>query len=685
MSDLALPGQTSALFAKMQGGWHPALLLDKYTAPSGEKSGQNKGLELGACACHDKYTAPSGEKSGGGQKEALEKILRAGEAPDLLKTALHRQSCFLASVTVLDLKTAGPLTLHLSRANALENAGLAFHPVYGFAYLPGSGIKGLTRAWAEQMAKADKTEIERVFGHAAGDQGAAGAVVFHDALPTRWPKLRLEITTSHHRDYYSGKAAPGDWESPNPVVFLAVAPDTCFRFALSPARGDTEAVAKALAWLQAALCHAGAGAKTASGYGRFVVANPPPIPEALATRDVTLELVTPAFLAGAEQQKDDCDLHVGTLRGQLRWWWRTLHAGHVPLDELRRLEKLVWGGLSGFGGKEGRGSAVALHLPRQAANAAVLFDKKSEAKKHNIPSPRDRKTIMGLHYGAYGMDETPKRRNYLPEKTQWRVQISARASDGIEAKTILTQALAALWLLCRFGGVGSKSRKGWGSLADITIPELRDLAACKNAAREFRAAAGAKSGGVADAMTIEAMILAERALPNAPDPWHVLDHAGTLLQTFAKNLSSKEDRLALGLPRRIGGRPGTALKGPKGERHASPAHFHVARADKGFVLRLAAFPAACLPNREKSGEILGKLAESVKTVPAAPQAGATAPASRSMAPQSSLLPSVGSLWLYNEEQVRVSRQIPPNKVEIEDENGEFIAEVPFSSLKPLPK
>lgn len=653
MSDLALPGQTSALFAKMQNSWHPALLLDKYTAP------------------------PVGKKNNGGQADALRKIIRAGEAEDLLQEMLERQSRFLAKATVLELQTAGPLTLHLSRANALENAGLAFHPVYGFAYLPGSGIKGLTRAWAEQMAKADKAEIERVFGHAAGDQGAAGSVVFHDALPTRWPKLRLEITTSHHPQYYAGQDAPGDWESPNPVTFLAVAPDTCFRFALSPARGDTEAVAKAAAWLQAALCHAGAGAKTASGYGRFVVAKPQPIPEALATCDViTLELVTPAFLAGAEQGKDDCDLHVGTLRGQLRWWWRTLHAGHVPLDELRRLEKLVWGGLSGFGGKEGRGSAVALHLARQTASVAVLFNKATEVGKHNIPRPGDGRTIMGLHYGAYGMDESGKKRHYLPEKTQWRVQISARASDGIEAKTILTQALAALWLLCRFGGVGSKSRKGWGSLADITIPELRDLAACQRVADEFRKRAKAQPGKVADAMAIEAMILAERALPNEHDPWHVLDHAGTLLQTFAKGLSPKKDRLALGLPRLIGGRPGTPLNGPKKDRHASPAHFHVARASNGFVLRLAAFPAAKLPDLEKSKAMLGKLINHVKTQEkSAPPSGSPAASGR----------TEPEFWLYDGDKVRISRRVPPNKVEIEDEAGEYIDTVPFSSLKPLRK
>ena len=54
----------------------------------------------------------------------------------------------------------------------------------------------------------------------------------------------------------------------------------------------------------------------------------------------------------------------------------------------------------------------------------------------------------------------------------------------------LDQARAALWLLCRFGGVGAKCRKGFGSFADP--PELADLdlAACQAAAAAFRAACG---------------------------------------------------------------------------------------------------------------------------------------------------------------------------------------------------
>ena len=668
MSTLALPTTTASLFGKMQRDWHPSLLLDK-------------------------YTAPPGEKSDGGQAKALQKALGAAADANLLQEALERQERAFIGATVLALKTDGPLTLHLSRANALENAGLAFHPVYGFVYLPGSGLKGLTRAWAEQMAKADEADIERIFGHQAGETGAAGTVVFHDALPTAWPALRLEITTSHHKEYYAGKSAPGDWESPNPVTFLAVAPGASFRFALSPARGgDEAAVAKAAAWLQAALCHAGAGAKTAAGYGRFIVVNPPPAPATLAIHDVTLDLVTPAFLAGAEQKKDDCDLTPGTLRGQLRWWWRTLHAKHVSLAELRRLEKLVWGGLSGFGGKEGRGSAVALHIMRVTQNRPILFEKRKESEAHKIRQPHDRRTIMGLHYGAYGMDETDsktrerKQRHYLPEKTRWQLTISARAAEGIAAKDILTQALAALWLLCRYGGVGSKSRKGWGSFADLSFPGLPNLEACKGAAARFREAAQAKPGTVPDAMAIENAIFAEHPLPQeTTDPWRVLDHAGTLLQDFAKSLAPKEERRALGLPRIIGGKQGTALKGPKGDRHASPAHFHIARLDKGFVLRLTAFPAAHLPDLEKSRDILSRLAARVTPAQPDTKAPTVAPGTPPAKPGSTLLPDKDSVWLYNEEKVRVSKQIPPNKVEIEDEDGEYIDTVLAASLKPLPK
>src|SRR6202040_1696485 len=129
--------------------------------------------------------------------------------------------------------TTGPLTLHLARASALENAGICLHPLYGFVYFPGSGLKGMARAYAETVwlpAQSDQKsawrKIEDVFGWAPnphrGQQikdkahpasrrlmddrdlqspeitSSCGAVVFHDAWPETWPRLRLDIVNNHH-------------------------------------------------------------------------------------------------------------------------------------------------------------------------------------------------------------------------------------------------------------------------------------------------------------------------------------------------------------------------------------------------------------------------------------------------------------------------------------------------------
>src|SRR5262249_3738575 len=148
--------------------------------------------------------------------------------------------------------TSGALTLHLARASALENAGLCLHPLYGFAYLPGTGLKGLARAYAETVWIASLPiekqaegwkQVESVFGWALGsdlippgqskpwkpregcpehgteDAANAGTIVFHDAWPTSWPPLHVDIVNNHHPTYYQGDGPPGDWDSPNPVYF----------------------------------------------------------------------------------------------------------------------------------------------------------------------------------------------------------------------------------------------------------------------------------------------------------------------------------------------------------------------------------------------------------------------------------------------------------------------------------
>src|SRR5262249_50268357 len=132
-----------------------------------------------------------------------------------------------------------------------------------------------------------------------------------------------------------------------------------FSFPLARRRGDTPELHLdlAAAWLAGALTHLGAGAKTATGYGAFRLEDTgTSVRDAVVTAwegaqgkgtraecTATLELTPPAFLGGAGRGRGDCELRPATLRGQLRWWWRPLHAGFLDVKPLARLEAAVWG------------------------------------------------------------------------------------------------------------------------------------------------------------------------------------------------------------------------------------------------------------------------------------------------------------------------------------------------------
>jgi hypothetical protein len=83
------------------------------------------------------------------------------------------------------------------------------------------------------------------------------------------------------------------------------------------------------------------------------------------------------------------------------------------------------------------------------------------------------------------MHDGLRQRYYLPPGARWKLVFSVRDSfypahsrEGkrIEASHILAQAEAALWLLCHFGGIGSRSRKGFGSLVALEL--TMELAKC---------------------------------------------------------------------------------------------------------------------------------------------------------------------------------------------------------------
>lgn len=195
---------------------------------------------------------------------------------------------------IIDVKTTSNFVTGLGLSHPVEN-GFTWHQTLGVPYLPASSVKGLLRAWVEQwMEHKDGEErarrIQRWFGAGSDQQSesTAGQLIFFDALPPTEVTLVAEVMTPHMGQWYEkgGKlksrselasVAPADWHAPVPVPFLAVGKGTKFRFMIAPRlTGQTEIdnqslqdckdaiqeLINALQWL-------GAGAKTATGYGRM--------------------------------------------------------------------------------------------------------------------------------------------------------------------------------------------------------------------------------------------------------------------------------------------------------------------------------------------------------------------------------------------------------------------------------
>lgn len=203
----------------------------------------------------------------------------------------------------VDASADGRWVTGLGNASVYEN-GMMLHHVYGFPYLPGSGVKGMVRTWMINECFGIDEEAENsalqhpifkaIFGHGKlGDvEGHRGGVYFFDAYPLLMPTVTPDVMNNHFQDYYEGKTPPADWLQPNPIFFLSCKGGR-FRFQLGlkaaktklAAYGDfaklvserfnNEITAESslldltAAWLKDALHEHGIGAKTAVGYGVF--------------------------------------------------------------------------------------------------------------------------------------------------------------------------------------------------------------------------------------------------------------------------------------------------------------------------------------------------------------------------------------------------------------------------------
>lgn len=239
------------------------------------------------------------------KRNILDEMLKSFNStnPEIINSLITRYNKIIDSYKAQGYKSNGfkvttdyRLIIGLGGAHVLET-GLTLHPLYGFPYIPASSVKGIARAYAEMSGEASRDDLREIFGSENKDMvletNREGRVIFLDGLPTKFPKLEVDIMNPHYGDYYQGNKPPADYLSPNPITFLTVATGQEFLFSLFSK--DAPILEKAKQWLIGGLTDLGAGGKTNVGYGYFKANTSQSISSNVAQSSTTGQTIIPTI------------------------------------------------------------------------------------------------------------------------------------------------------------------------------------------------------------------------------------------------------------------------------------------------------------------------------------------------------------------------------------------------------
>lgn len=179
----------------------------------------------------------------------------------------------------------------------------------------------------------------------------------------------------------------------------------------------------------------------------------------METIEAKFRIVTPMFISGADQTK--AELRAPSIKGALRFWWRALNYCDDPKKLLDR-ESRIFGSSDQNIGQ----SKIKIKLIENNLNTQKI------PKKWDV---NDWKSYIG--YGLSEPQDKNKKlfREYFEPNQDFSISIGLMS--GLE-KNDISPILEAFSLL---GSLGSRSRKGWGSIAivnqkgeDINIPLSRE-------------------------------------------------------------------------------------------------------------------------------------------------------------------------------------------------------------------
>jgi len=169
-----------------------------------------------------------------------------------------------------------------------------------------------------------------------------------------------------------------------------------------------------------------------------------------------LETVTPLFMYGADQSHPE--IRAASIKGVMRWWWRAVAGNIYELDEMRYKESEIFGGTIKRKGKIEKVKSPIL------LDAGNITDKKTNVCARS-KKPYFNDQIDYLLFSAIRCQRNENTKEFIDPGGSFRLNISIRPfENGLSMEELKKQVFASLWLMTYLGGLGSRSRRGAGSL-----------------------------------------------------------------------------------------------------------------------------------------------------------------------------------------------------------------------------
>ncbi len=201
--------------------------------------------------------------------------------------------------------------------------------------------------------------------------------------------------------------------------------------------------------------------------------------------EFVLETITPMFMAGADGKT--FELRPPSVKGAMRFWWRAFYwgrnSGNLKPEDIEEKEGKIFGTTSGDGQKDIEGKLKKNSKAYKSRFSIRLKQQNLQPTLEKFPNhpiqvvSRGRKfSINILDYLAYGTYDYQRgkgnvfNRQYLPAGQEFDVYLN------IFDDAVAEEVIKSFYFLSVFGGLGAKSRNGFGNfmIKKIAIedPEL---------------------------------------------------------------------------------------------------------------------------------------------------------------------------------------------------------------------